>query len=212
MVLGEAIPYDLYASHQPRPLKAKRLGTTQTFAGCMDFSDLPSRTGRMPVAAVSPTPVSSTPVSSTPVSPTPVSPAPASTTSASMAPAVQQAATPAQVASATPAVAAPASLDGNWQIEMEQLSTTYGTTVGGECPARFSIGATFVNGHAEWPRGKLALTRDGALSGWMNVPAAGTSTLPFIVNLSGDMDNASAGAVKGTVSGRCTGSFTMRKQ
>lgn len=94
-------------------------------------------------------------------------------------------------------------------MEMEQLSTTYGTTVGGECPARYSAGATFSNGNAEWPRGKLALTVDGDLSGWMNVPAVGTSTLPFIVNLSGFMAN---NAIKGTVSGRCTGSFVMRRQ
>jgi hypothetical protein len=33
-------------------------------------------------------------------------------------------------------------------------------------------------------------------------------TLPFIVNLSGRMAN---NVVTGTVSGRCTGSFTMRK-
>jgi hypothetical protein len=192
MVLGEAIPYDLYASRQPRSLKATRLGASQTFAGCMDFSDLPSRTGPTPVAAGSRTPVPPTPASTTP--------------------AVQPGATPVQVASAAPAVRSPAVLDGNWQIEMEQLSTTYGTTVGGECPGRFSIGATFINGNAEWPRGKLALTGDGKLSGWINVPAVGTSMLPFIVNLSGNMDNAGVSVVKGTVSGRCTGSFTMRKQ
>ena len=57
--------------------------------------------------------------------------------------------------------------------------------------------------------GKLSLTSDGELSGWMKVPAVGTSTLPFIVNMSGrSQDNV----VKGAVSNRCTGSFTMRKQ
>jgi hypothetical protein len=119
---------------------------------------------------------------------------------------------PTQVASAAPVVPSPSTLDGNWQIEMEQLSTTYGTTVGGECPVRYSAGATFVKGSAEWPRGRLALTSGGELSGWVNVPAVGTSMLPFIVNLSGSVDNAAAKVVKGTVSGRCTGSFTMRKQ
>ena len=68
---------------------------------------------------------------------------------------------------------------------------------------------TFADGNAEGPWGKLSLTSDGELSGWMKVPAVGTSTLPFIVNMSGrSQDNV----VKGAVSNRCTGSFTMRKQ
>jgi hypothetical protein len=39
-VLGEAIPYDLYVSKQPRPLKIN--------GSCMDFTDLPSGLGRRP--------------------------------------------------------------------------------------------------------------------------------------------------------------------
>jgi hypothetical protein len=39
-VLGEAIPYDLYVSRQPRPLAIK--------GACMDFADLPSGIGRRP--------------------------------------------------------------------------------------------------------------------------------------------------------------------
>jgi hypothetical protein len=89
------------------------------------------------------------------------------------------------------------------------VSTTYGTTVGGECPPRHNAGVTFVNGIAEWPRGKLTVSGESEISGWMSVPAVGTSTLPFIVNLSGRVE---AGVVKGPVSGRCTGSFVMRKQ
>jgi hypothetical protein len=38
-VLGEAIPYDLYVSKQPRPLRN---------GSCMDFTDLPSGIGRRP--------------------------------------------------------------------------------------------------------------------------------------------------------------------
>lgn len=38
-ILAEAIPYDLYVSKHPRPLKTK---------DCMDFSDLPSGRGRKP--------------------------------------------------------------------------------------------------------------------------------------------------------------------
>jgi hypothetical protein len=186
-VLAEAIPYDLYVSNQPRRLTLK--------GACMDFSDLPSRTGQLPVAASSPAPV---PTATTPPAPT-----------AQPAAAAAVAAAPVQVASAAPSAPSPTAVDGNWQVEMGQLSTTYGTTVGGECPVTYSAGATFANGSAEWPRGKLTVTGDGQLSGWMNVPAVGTSTLPFIVNLSGRLEN---NAIKGTVSGRCTGSFTMRKQ
>jgi len=39
-VLGEAIPYDLYVSKQPRPLGIN--------GACMDFTDLPSGIGRRP--------------------------------------------------------------------------------------------------------------------------------------------------------------------
>ena len=186
MVLGEAIPYDLYASRQPRSLKAQRLGASQTYAGCMDFSDLPGRTGQAPVVLASPQPIPLAPSAT----PTP-------------------AAAPIQVASAEPSASPPTGYDGTWQIEMTQLTTTYGTTVGGECPVRHSTTVTFANGNAEGPWGKLSLTSDGELSGWMKVPAVGTSTLPFIVNMSGrGQDNV----VKGAVSNRCTGSFTMRKQ
>jgi hypothetical protein len=186
MVLGEAIPYDLYASRQPRSLKAQRLGTTQTYAGCMDFSDLPSRTGQSPVILPPPQPIPLAP-SATPT------PAAAST----------------QVASAAPPAPSPTGYDGTWQIDMTPLTTTYGTTVGGECPVRHSTTVTFANGNAEGPWGKLSLTSDGELSGWMKVPAMGASTLPFIVNMAGRSEN---NVVKGAVSNRCTGSFTMRKQ
>jgi len=39
-VLGEAIPYDLYVSKEPRTLKIK--------GACMDFTDLPSGIGKQP--------------------------------------------------------------------------------------------------------------------------------------------------------------------
>ncbi|HEY1230475.1 MAG TPA: hypothetical protein VGF26_24465, partial [Ramlibacter sp.] len=188
MVLGEAIPYDLYASRQPRSLKAQRLGSTQTFAGCMDFSDLPSRTGQTPLVLASPQPI-------------PLAP--------SATPAPIPAAAPPQVASTAPSAPSLAVHDGTWQLEMVRLSTTYGTTVGGECPVRHSTAVTFVNGNAEGPWGKLSLTGDGEMSGWMKVPAVGASTLPFIVNISGRLED---NVVKGVVSNRCTGSFTMRKQ
>lgn len=115
---------------------------------------------------------------------------------------------PTQTASAAPD---PTSLtdDGTWQMEMVQLSTTYGTTVGGECPTRHAAPVTFAKGTAEGPWGKLELTRSGEVSGWMRVPGAATSTLPFIVNVSGRLQNH---VLKGTVSGRCTGSFVMTRQ
>ena len=177
-VLGEAIPYDLYVSRQPRMLKVKNV--------CMDFSDLPSRTVQVPVVLASPQPI--------PLAPAATAPSPAS------APPVA----PTQVAAASSA-----GLDGTWQIDMTQLTTTYGTTSGGECPARHvAPPLTFTNGSAEGTWGKLSLASDGAITGWMKVPAMGTSMLPFIVNVSGRMEN---NVIQGTVSGRCTGNFVMRK-
>jgi hypothetical protein len=175
-VLAEAIPYDLYVSRQPRTLSVRGV--------CMDFSNLPSRTGQVPV--ILPPNLGAAP---------PQAPAPS--------------AAPTQVASAAPAAPAANDFDGAWQMEMLQLSTTYGTTVGGECPARHAAPVTFANGSAEGPWGKLSLSSTGEISGWMRVPSAATSTLPFIVNVSGRMEN---NVLKGTVSGRCTGSFVMRKQ
>lgn len=197
VVLGEAIPYDLYVSTQPRALKAKQLGAVKTVISCMDFSDLPSRTGKqIPVSFVPPPPAPA-PQSGTAPQPAPVSPV--------AAPAV---ASPIPVASVAAPVPPPAIFDGAWQIEM-QLSTTYGTTVGGECPTHHNAPVTFTNRSAEGSWGRLRLAGDGELDGWMNVPPAATSMLPFLVNVSGHMDD---NVVKGSVSGRCTGSFVMRKQ
>ena len=184
-VLGEAILYDLYVSRQPRQLKADRLGATQAYAVCMDFNDLPSRTGQQPVILASPA-AAPLPPSAAPAAAPPIIPV---------------------VASAT---TAPRAFGGTWQIEMAQLSTTYGTTVGGECPTRYSTPPlTFVNGTAEGQWGKLQVSVDNAVTGWMTIPPVGTSMLPFIVNISGAIEN---GVAKGTVSGRCTGSFVMMKQ
>jgi hypothetical protein len=187
-VLGEAIPYDLYVSRQPRALKTERIGATPAYVVCMDFSNLPSRTGQAPVVLPSPPAVAAAP-----------SPVPPATATPAVVP----------VAAVVPAAAAPRAFDGTWQVDMTRLSTTYGTTVGGECPTRHTFPPiTFVNGTAEGPWGKLQVSVDDAITGWMRVPAMGTSTLPFIVNLSGALEN---GAAKGNVSGRCTGSFLMKK-
>lgn len=118
---------------------------------------------------------------------------------------VQPAVASAQPAAERAKVAATAAV---WQMEM-QVTTTYGTTVGGECQPHPSIPLTFVNGNAEGPSAKLHLTADGGISGWMLAPSLGTSMLPFIVNVSGRLED---GVFTGSVSGRCTGSFTMRKQ
>lgn len=106
------------------------------------------------------------------------------------------------------AIVVPAALDGAWEMDM-RVTTTYGTTVGGECQTRPSIPLTFANGNDESPTAKLHLTADGRISGWMAAPSMGTSMLPFIVSVSGQFEN---GTFTGSVSGRCTGSFTMRKQ
>jgi hypothetical protein len=135
------------------------------------------------------------------------------------APAPQPMSKPVEIVAASPppaveppkvatAVAVPSSQDGTWQMDMH-VTTTYGTTVGGECQARPTIPLTFVNGSADGPLAKLRLTGDGRISGWLQVPSIGTTMLPFIVDVSGKFEN---GAFGGSVSGRCTGSFTMSKQ
>jgi hypothetical protein len=88
-----------------------------------------------------------------------------------------------------------------------QVTTTYGTTVGGECQPHPSIPVIFVNGSAEGPSAKLHLSADGGLTGWMVAPSMGTSMLPFIVNVSGRLVDDT---FTGSVSGRCIGTFTMR--
>lgn len=120
------------------------------------------------------------------------------------------AAPPAVAASANVAAsgAAPVALDGTWRMEL-QVTATYGTTVGGECLARPSLPLTFVNGSSDGPSGKLRMTGDGQLAGWMKVPSLGTSMLPFLVDVSG---RSVDGVFSGSVSGRCTGSFVMTRQ
>jgi hypothetical protein len=177
-VLGEAIPYDLYVSRQPRALTVKNV--------CMDFSDLPSRTGRAPIVLASPQPI--------PLAPS-ATPAPI--------------AAPTQVASAAPAVPPPNIFDGTWSVEMH-LSTNAGSMVGGECPTRHSAVVTVANGSAEGPWGKLRLASDGETSGWMRVdPTTSSTMVQLIVTMSGRADN---GVASGSLTGRCTGTFTMRKQ
>jgi hypothetical protein len=122
------------------------------------------------------------------------------------------------VAAAPPAVAAPATiaasgaapgaLDGTWRMDL-QVTTTYGTTVGGECQTRPSLPLTFVNRSSDGPSGKLQMTADGQLAGWMKVPSLGSSMLPFLVDVSG---RSVDGVFSGSVSGRCTGSFVMTRQ
>jgi hypothetical protein len=151
--------------------------------------------------------------------PTPVVAAPPPTPASKPQPPskpVQAAAAPVPVVEPiklpAPALAAPVvmpkSLDGVWEMDM-QVTTTYGTTVGGECQPHSSIPLTFVDGSVDGSSVKLQLTRDRGISGWMRAPSMGTSMLPFIVNVSGRLED---GAFAGSVSGRCTGSFTMRKQ
>jgi hypothetical protein len=129
----------------------------------------------------------------------PASKPPTPATAASM-----PASEPTKVAATAPT---PGSRDGTWRLEM-QVSTTYGTTVGGECAPHPTVPLTFVDGKAESATGKLSFAADGGMSGWLQAPSIGTSMLPFIVNVSGRLGN---GVVTGSVSGRCTGSFTMRR-
>jgi hypothetical protein len=171
-------------------------GADNKYDSPVNISMIPSASGQAEATVLPPTYAAAAP---------PRVPAPAPAAPANPPP---PSATPAAAATPAPAIA-PAALDGTWEMEMAQLVTTYGTTSGGECPARHAASLTFVNGGAQGPWGKLDLTGSGELSGWISVPAASTSTLPFIVNISGRMDNS---VIKGTVAGRCTGNFTMKKR
>jgi hypothetical protein len=185
-VLGEAIPYDLYVSRQPRGLKLEKLGAVSTYMGCMDYSDLPSRTGQPPVVLDSPQPI-------------PLAPAATASAPAPTAPA------PTQAAAAASPVLSPNAFDGTWQVEM-QLSTA--VAGGGPCPARYAVPVTFVNGSAEWPRGALRVTDDGVISGWANIPPTARTINTYLVDLSGNMEGAVG---KGSVSRFCPGTFVLRK-
>jgi hypothetical protein len=123
-------------------------------------------------------------------------------------PAIKPTPTVAAPATIAAAGAAPGALDGTWRMDL-RVTTTYGTTVGGECQRRSSLPLTFVNGRSEEPSGKLHMAVDGQLEGWMQAPSMGTSMLPFIVNVSG---RSVDGIFSGSVSGRCTGSFVMTRQ
>ena len=90
-----------------------------------------------------------------------------------------------------------------------QLATNSGSTFGGECPTNPVVPLTFINGVAEGPWGKLGVSNSGEIEGWLKVPPPASNRLPFIVNISGRQTDA---VVSGSVSGRCAGSFTMRKQ
>lgn len=178
-VLAEAIPYDLYVSRQPRRLNVKDV--------CMDFSDLPSRTGQVPV--ILPPNLSAAP---------PQAPTPFATPTPSAAP--TPVAAPIQVASVAPSAPSPNAVDGTWLIEM-QISSTF-------CLAQ-SASVTFANRIAEGPWGKLHVTSDGELGGWLKLKPLNSASVDYLVNLSGRLENAS---ITGTITGRCPGSFVMRKQ
>ena len=98
--------------------------------------------------------------------------------------------------------------DGVWQMDM-QVTTSNGNAVGGECQPHPGIPLTFVNGSAVGPSMKLNLTGDGGISGWMLAPSIGVTVVPFIVNVSGRLED---GTLTGSISGRCTGTFTMKEQ
>ena len=178
-ILGEAIPHDLYVSRQPRMLKAKQLNApASVYIACMDFSDLPSRTGEQPFIPASPTVIPLAPAAQTQPTPTPV-------------------VVPTPVAAVAPA---PGGVDGPWQMDI-QVSSTF-------CLSQ-STSVTFANRTAEGTWGKLQVTPDGELSGWMKLKPLATGSIDYLVNLSGRLAN---GSMAGTLSGRCSGTFTMRKQ
>ena len=150
-----------------------------------------------PASAPAPAPVPAKIAAAAPPAPTPV-PAKAAVVSAPTA-------EPTRVATAKPLLA---SRDGSWTLDM-QVITSNGNAVGGECQPHPSVPLTFVNGNAEDPSTELHLTSDGGISGWMLAPSIGTSAVPFTVSVSGRLKD---GAFTGSISGRCIGSFTMKKQ
>ena len=120
---------------------------------------------------------------------------------------------PSQVSSPLPAsaqrpVSAPASasLDGLWLIEFKASG------LGLErCPDAFSAPVIFTNRNAEGSWGRLRMTTDGDISGWLKVNGdmGGTTRTGQPVNLAGRMEQ---GVVVGTTSGGCIGSFTMSRR
>ncbi|HYD07972.1 MAG TPA: hypothetical protein VEB21_17305 [Terriglobales bacterium] len=114
---------------------------------------------------------------------------------------------PALVASAAPAVPSSA-FDGTWLMEM-QLSTVPGNRSGGECPTRHSLSVTFANGSAEGPWGRLRFASDAEIGGWIKVEPVASHYVELLTDVSGRIESNVA---QGTVSGRCTGSFVMKKQ
>jgi hypothetical protein len=186
-VLAEAIPYDLYVSRQPRRLTVNNV--------CMDFSDLPSRTGQSPTVIRLDVPPAQAPRAPVPA-PQASTPAPAS---------AQIGTTPTRVASAGPSVGA---VDGTWQLEM-QISNGYGNVTNAECPHRHAASIRFTHGTAEGPWGQLRVTGDGEIGGWMRLKTPIPSGADVLANFSGHVES---GSMEGTFSGRCNGSFTMSRQ
>jgi hypothetical protein len=132
-------------------------------------------------------------------------PPPASRPVQPPAPAPTPAVAPTKVAHA---VMVPSALDGVWEMDM-QVITSNGNAVGGQCQPHASIRRTFVKGSAEGRSTALHLAKDGSIYGWMVAPSMAVTAVPFLVNVSGHLED---GAFTGSVSGRCIGSFTMRKQ
>ena len=185
-ILGEAIPHDLYVSRQPRTLKAKQLNApASVYIACMDFSDLPSRTGEQPFIPASPTAIPLAPAAQSQSTPTPV-----------VVPTPVAAVAPTPVAAVAPA---PGGVDGTWQMDI-QVSSTF-------CLSQ-STSVTFANRTAEGPWGKLQVAPGGELSGWMKLKPLATGSIDYLVNVSGRLEN---GSMAGSLSGRCSGTFTMRK-
>lgn len=116
----------------------------------------------------------------------------------------QMAASGATAVSPVPASAPRDAVDGSWLIEIRSDAGME------KCPDEFKLPVVFTNRTAEGAWGRLRMTADGDLAGW--VKTSGSATVSTRTgqpaSLSGRLVN---GSVAGYVSGGCVGTFTMSK-
>lgn len=138
------------------------------------------------------------------VPPLPIQNIPPSTTTSA---AVVVPVTPAQAGQSlqpVPASAPSGSLDGLWLVEVKSDAGM------DKCPDDFKVPVLFTNRAAEGAWGKLRMTADGDMTGWLKISGSVSASTRTgqPVNLSGRLVN---GAVVGYASGGCVGSFTMSR-
>lgn len=141
------------------------------------------------------------------VPPLPIQTAPqpvATTAAPSVVPVPQASPQPNQAISAVPVSAPTGSLDGLWLVELKSDSGLE------KCPDEYKVPVIFTNRTAEGSWGKLRMTSDGDVTGWLKIAgsASPSTRTGQPANISGRLVN---GAIVGYVSGGCVGNFSMSK-